>query len=80
MKNRVTGDLSKRARIKRLWHSGALAFDGQRFRLVRYAAEPTCDNCMGQTPGPRCGSPVKQNPRCALKSARTVPSPLWGEG
>ncbi|MQK41109.1 DUF1176 domain-containing protein, partial [Escherichia coli] len=22
-------------------------FDGQRFRLVRYAAEPTCDNWHG---------------------------------
>ncbi len=36
-------------------------FDGQRFRLVRYAAEPTCDNWHGDTPGPRCGLPVKQN-------------------
>ncbi len=28
---------------------------------MRYAAEPTCDNWHGPAPGPRCGSPVKQN-------------------
>ncbi len=31
-------------------------FDGQRFRLVRYAEEPSCDSWNGQMPGPRCGS------------------------
>lgn len=36
-------------------------FDGQRFRPVRYAAEPTCDNWHGPDARPRCGSPVKQN-------------------
>ncbi len=34
-------------------------YDGQRFRLARYAQEPSCDNCMDQMPGPHCGSRVK---------------------
>ncbi|MGQ7790066.1 hypothetical protein ACULNC_16245 [Shigella flexneri] len=35
---------------------------------------------MGQTPGPRCGSPVQQNRRCGPKKRTDRPLALLGEG